>query len=186
MNPPGLPTALLAVTLALRAVSPVGAAAAALLLGSVAGAAWTSGARRAEAAQFRAALPQAAPAAPQAASAQTRIADNLADFYGSLGDIRYSEQQVRTLFGLAGKAGLVLNQGEYRSAYDRQGRFHTYRVTLPVKGGYGAVWRFAMLALSSIPFASLDEISFRRASAGEAGVEARLQLTIYLADGEAG
>ena len=58
---------------------------------------------------------------------------------------------------------------------------YTYQVTLPVKGSYGAVWKFGMLALRAIPFASLDEISFRRDAIGDAAVEARLRLTLYLA-----
>jgi hypothetical protein len=74
----------------------------------------------------------------------------------------------------------VLRQGEYKAAYDRDARIHTYQVSLPVKGSYRAVWQFAMLALRAIPFASLDELSFRRDAIGQADVEARLRLTLYL------
>ena len=112
--------------------------------------------------------------------------DNLLRFYDTLGEKRYAEQQVKTLFGLAAKANLTLSQGEYKSAFDRNGRLHTYQVTLPVKGSYGDVWQFALMALRAIPFASLDEISFKRESIGEAKVEARLRLTLYLADTPAG
>jgi hypothetical protein len=34
----------------------------------------------------------------------------------------------------------------------------------------------------SMPYASLDEISFRRESIGDEAVEARVQMTLYLAD----
>jgi hypothetical protein len=107
---------------------------------------------------------------------------NLALFYDNLGERRYAEQQVKTLFALAARSALVLSEGEYRSAIDRNGRFHTYQVTLPVKGSYGAIWQFGMRSLGAIPFASLDEISFRRDAIGEPAVEARLRLTLYLAD----
>jgi hypothetical protein len=125
-----------------------------------------------------AALPQppAAVAAPVSANA------NLALFYDTLGERRYAEQQVKTLFALASKTGLVLSQGEYKGAPERNGRFHTYQVNLPVKGNYGAIWQFAMLALRAIPFASLDEISFRRETIGETTVEARVRITFYLTD----
>jgi len=86
------------------------------------------------------------------------------------------------LFALASNSGLVLSQGEYKGTLDRDGRFHTYQIYLPVKGGYGAIWQFAVLALRAIPFASLDEISFRRDTIGESTVEAHLRITLYLTD----
>jgi hypothetical protein len=51
-----------------------------------------------------------------------RAADNLALFYAALGERRYAEQQVKTLFGLAAKNGLTLSQGEYKAGYDRNAR----------------------------------------------------------------
>ena len=55
-------------------------------------------------------------------------------------------------------------------------------LNLPVKGSYGAIWQFALGALRAIPFASLDDIGFRRDSIGDPVVEARLRLTLYLKD----
>lgn len=122
----------------------------------------------------QAAAPAPAPAAP---------VDNLAAFYGALGEQRYAEQQVKTLFGLAAKSGLSLRQGDYKAGYDRNAGVRTYQVNLPVKGSYAAIWQFAMAALRAIPFASLDDISFRRDAIGDPAVEARLRLTFYLRDG---
>jgi len=108
--------------------------------------------------------------------------DNLDAFYGALGQRRYAEQQLKTLFGLAAKSGLVLNQGEYKSARERNARVNTYQVNLPVKGSYAAIWQFSLAALRAIPYASLDDISFRRDNIGDPAVEARLRFTLYLAD----
>jgi hypothetical protein len=119
----------------------------------------------------------ATPAAPLAPAI-----DKLDAFYAALGPRRYAEQQVKTLFTLAGKNGLSLSQGEYKTGYDRNARVTTYQVNLPVKGSYGAIWQFAMGALRAIPFASLDDISFRRDTIGDPAVEARLRLTLYLKD----
>jgi hypothetical protein len=124
-----------------------------------------------------AAATPAASAAPAAPSI-----DNLDAFYAALGPRRYAEQQVKTLFTLAAKNGLSLSQGEYKTGYDRNARVTTYQVNLPVKGSYGAIWQFAMGALRAIPFASLDDISFRRDTIGDPAVEARLRLTLYLKD----
>ena len=124
-----------------------------------------------------AAAPSRAPAAAPAPPV-----DNLDAFYGTLGQRRYAEQQVKTLFGLAAQNGLTLSQGEYKSGWDRNARLHTYQVNLPVKGSYAAIWQFAMAALRAIPFAALDDISFRRDNIGDPAVEARLRLTFYLTD----
>nr|WP_314539736.1 hypothetical protein [uncultured Massilia sp.] len=137
----------------------------------------------AAAAAARAAREQDAAAAAQAAKAAPQQ-DNLAAFYGTLGERRHAEQQVRTLFALAEKSGLTLRQGEYKSARDRNAGVTTYQVNLPVKGSYAAIWQFAMAALRAIPFAALDDISFRREAIGDTAVEARVRLTLYLRDGD--
>jgi hypothetical protein len=119
-----------------------------------------------------------ASAAPPATPEQ-----NLALFYSTLGEQRYAEQQVKILFGLAAKAGLTLNQGEYKRAVEQASGVETYQVVLPVKGSYQAVWAFTLGALREIPFAALDEISFRRDSIADNTLEARVRLTFYLKRG---
>jgi hypothetical protein len=179
---------LLRLRLAVAALGPVACGAAVLCLAGALALAWLLPERALQGRRHAVALglatlpppvlaPVAAPASPN---------ENLALFYDTLGERRYAEQQVKTLFALAAKSGLVLSQGEYKSAVDQNGRFHTYQVNLPVKGSYGAIWQFAMQALRAIPFASLDEISFRRDTIGAPAVEARLRLTLYLADQAAG
>ncbi len=111
--------------------------------------------------------------------------ENLTVFYAALGERRYAEQQVATLFALAAKSGLTLAQGEYKGSYDEAARVTTYQVVLPVKGSYQAIWQFALACLQTVPFASLDDISFRREAIGEPVVDARLRLTFYLGEGGA-
>ena len=124
--------------------------------------------------------PRPAPAAPPPSSDQ-----NLRHFYATLGERRGVEHQLKQVFALAERHGLALRQGEYRATNDRNAKLVAYQVNLPVKGSYGAIWEFAMDVLRAIPHASLDDVAFRRDSVGEAGVEARLRLTFYLADGRA-
>ncbi|WP_332847859.1 hypothetical protein [Massilia sp. S19_KUP03_FR1] len=169
--------------LATRSIGPVAGSALLVSIAALALLAWTAGARTQEAQQHAAALVRAAtpPVAP-VVSAQAAANDNLALFYATLGERRYTEQQIKTLFGIAEKTGILLRQGEYKAAYDQNGKLHTYQVTLPVKGSYQAVWQFAMLSLRAIPFAALDDIGFRRDDIGAAGVDARVRFTLYLAD----
>jgi hypothetical protein len=185
MNALSLNAAWLRLRLALAATGPVVFGALALCVLALAALAWLVQARdlvdlaRVEARRV-AALP---PPAPVIAATPPATDDyHLALFEAALGERRHAEQGVKTLFKLAGQAGLTLRQGEYKAAYDRNARLHTYQVTLPVKGSYGAIWQFALGALRAIPFAALDEISFKRDAIGEANVEARLRLTFYLTE----
>lgn len=179
-----LSTAWLQLRLAARRVSPLTQAA---LLLSVAGFGtllWLAPAREgleAEREQLRreAATPPTLAAAPVPVSS---AAERLASFHAALGAQRDVEPGMKTLFRLAAKTGLVLRQGEYKRAYDRNAKLHTYQVNLPVKGSYAQVWQFAFDALLALPYASLDDVSFRRDTIGETAVEARLRLTFYLQD----
>lgn len=166
--------------LLLGRVGPVGIASTVLLLVCAAGLAWLAQAtdlleRRQQLAVRMAALPRGEPKV-QPAPAN----DNMVLFYRSLGERRQAGEQVRTLFALASKSGLVLSKGEYREVFDPNARVWSYQVTLPVKGSYSAIWDFALQSLQAIPFASLDDIGFHRDAVGEANVEARLRFTLYL------
>jgi hypothetical protein len=129
------------------------------------------------------AQPLPAPSTLAASPAPPSANQNLAVFYGVLGEQRYAEQQVKLLFDLAAQSNLVLSQGEYKAGFDKASRVSTYQIILPVKGPYQAIWQFAMQSLRAMPFASLDEVGFRRESIAEPTVEARLRFTLYLKDG---
>jgi hypothetical protein len=140
-------------------------------------------AKQAAVASAVAAKPATAPMPVAALAVVSGPEQNLAQFYANLGDKRDAEQQLKTLFALAAKSGLSLTAGQYRAAYDQNGRFHTYQVSLPVRGSYRALWQFCLQALATVPFAALDEISLRRESIGEPVLEARVRFTLYLKDG---
>lgn len=166
---------------ALRAGAPA-CIAAGLCVAGIAAWAWVVPHQAALSKQLTQPLPVPAPlsSAPPPPSAN----QNLAGFYEVLGEKRYTEQQVKILFDVAARSNLILSQGEYKSAYDKASGVTTYQIVLPVKGPYGAVWRFAMEALRSMPFAALDEVAFRRDNIADPTVEARLRLTLYLKDAE--
>ena len=181
VSAPNVGSLVLRLGIALRRAGPVALGAAVVLAASAVALMWIVPEHEARAAQHRAVLAQATAApAPLAVQVAQPQAPSIDAFYSALGERRDAEQQVRTLFGLAEKAGLSLRQGEYRGAYDRNARVYAYQVTLPVRGPYKSVWGFAMSSLASIPFASLDEISFKRESVGDVNVDARLRLTLYL------
>jgi len=117
-----------------------------------------------------------ASAAPQAAPPS-----NLGAFQAALGDIHQADQALKTIFAEADRQLLVLDEAEYRLAYDKAGGFYAYSVRLPVKGGYLALRIFCEQVLLALPYSSLDEISFKRRAAGETDLDARLHFTLYLA-----
>jgi len=182
-------TAWLRLHLALRALNPVTVGALLLLSAGCAALAWVLPAReeleaeRARARRLAALPPPVTVSGTAPVVLESSSTDNLALFRSALGRQRDVEPGLKTLFALADKAGLVLRQGEYKRGFDRNAQLHTYQINLPVKGSYAQVWQFALGALRALPSASLDDISFKRDSIGETGLEARLRLTLYLADG---
>lgn len=128
--------------------------------------------------QAQEALRVAESASPE--STRSLPEQRLAGFYDILGDSRYTEQQVKTLFAIAAKVGLVLNQAEYKSILDKGSRTTTYQILLPVKGNYQNIRKFCEQTLLAIPFASLDEISFKRDAITNNTLEAKLRFTLYL------
>ena len=103
-------------------------------------------------------------------------------FYEALGERRYAEQQIKTLFAVANRTGLSLDQAEYKSAFDKNSNTNTFQIILPVKGPYPAIREFCEKTLLAIPFASLDEMNFKRDTIANRTLEAKLRFTLYLAD----
>jgi hypothetical protein len=122
-----------------------------------------------------------APAAPKAIPVSPAQA-NLTAFYATLGTRQAAVEQVRTLFVLAHEAGLSLDKGEYKSAYNVNSRSHAYQVLLPVTGTYSAIRLFCEKVLVAIPFASLDEIGFKREAVAAGALQAKLRFTLHLGD----
>ena len=104
---------------------------------------------------------------------------NFNAFMNNLGDARHAEQQLQTLFTIARDLELELPQGQYKLACDEAGELCSYRVQLPVTGSYTLVRTFMEQALQAIPFASLDELSFKRESVTDGEIEARLGITLF-------
>jgi hypothetical protein len=182
MNNVNLAALALRARLALQRVGAPACIAIVLCAAGVAAWAWLLPQRAAQAQLMARPLP--APATLVVPPAPPSANQNLADFYDTLGEKRYAEQQVKLLFDLAAKSNLMLSQGEYKAAYDKASRVGTYQIILPVKGPYQSIWQFSMRALREMPFASLDEVGFRREAIADATVEARLRFTLYLKDGE--
>jgi len=108
-------------------------------------------------------------------------ADNLQTYHSALGDAGQAEQYVRTLFALARKAGIELVQGDYKWEFDSGSNTYRYQILLPVKGGYGSIRYFCEQALLAMPFAALDELTFKRESIADEDLDSSVRFTLFLA-----
>lgn len=112
----------------------------------------------------------------------SNLEKNRVKFYEVLGETAYAEQQVKILFNIAESLGLALNQGEYKSHFDKNSNTYLYQIQLPIKGSYPLIRQFCEKTLLAIPFASLDEMSFKRETIGSNIIEAKLRFSLYLGD----
>ncbi|MGA8146362.1 MAG: hypothetical protein WB870_02145 [Gallionellaceae bacterium] len=131
-------------------------------------------------AQARQAL--SAPSASDVAAQGSVAEQNLRKFYAVLGDRSETEQSLKTLFAIAAQTGISLDQGEYQWQVEKNSSTYRYQILLPVKGSYSAIRRFCEKTLQALPFASLDELSFKRESIGEDELDANLRFALYLKD----
>lgn len=115
---------------------------------------------------------------------QTPVPDDnlqrLNAFYEMLGEKKHVEQQVKTVLYLANEAGIILKSGEYQLEENSVGKFHVYKMQLPLKGSYSQIRKFAEQVLLTIPFASLDEISFKREVISGTSIESKVMFSIYV------
>ncbi|WP_245983018.1 hypothetical protein [Trinickia fusca] len=123
---------------------------------------------------------RSAPFPARTVAPQALAAERLATFYTRLDDAGHTELIVAGLFQAASDAGVTLDKAEYMPARDAVGRFDTYSIALPVKGGYPSIRRFCESVLLAMPYAALDNIRFKRSSVSEPGVKAELRFTMFL------
>jgi len=171
-------------------ITPGATAAVALCIGGGVAWGWWVPHARTAATQAQIAAQQAVANARRNAVRQEQVMRSapqarLADFYAVLGDASRAEHPLETLFALANANGLQLEKGEYKRSLDAPSGVYSYQAQLPVRGSYASVRRFCEAALRALPYASLDDISFRREGVANGVLEARLRFTFHLAEGRA-
>jgi hypothetical protein len=111
--------------------------------------------------------------------------DDLTRFYHFF-DGPPTTRWLKKLYAAAAAQDLVLTRAEYRMTPERSGRLVRYQITLPVQGSYVQIRRFIAQALTDVPVAALDAISFKRETIGATQLEAQVKLTLYLNADRAG
>lgn len=105
---------------------------------------------------------------------------NLLRFSQQLGAHGYAEQQIKTLYAIAESHNLQILKADYKYVFHQDGQFYSYQIVLPIKGSYLNIRFFAEDFLLNLPFASLDQISFKREIANLPLVEAKMQFSLFL------
>ena len=121
-----------------------------------------------------AALRSGAEAAPLSAAARR------AQFFGGLPAQAELTQHIERIYAAAALEQLSLLHGEYTGAEVAGTGLVRYRLVLPVKGSYGQVKRFIAAATAAIPGLALDDLGLQRGTVGEAQLEAKVQLSLFL------
>jgi Tfp pilus assembly protein PilO len=108
--------------------------------------------------------------------------EQLGNFYGAFPSAAAAPDLLDKIYRAAARRGLALAQGEYRLRRERSGLLMRYQIMLPVSGPYLQVREFLGDVLKQIPFLALDNVSFQREKIGETAVEARISMTLYIAE----
>jgi hypothetical protein len=108
------------------------------------------------------------------------VGERLSDFYQHFPPGQSTPDWLRKIYIAAANQTIQLNQGDYRLVPDKTGKLAGYQINLPVQGSYAQVRKFIVQVLNDVPTASLDELTFRREAIGNAEVEAKIRLTLYL------
>lgn len=116
------------------------------------------------------------------ASAPVTAPAQLAAYYRFFPPETSTPDWLDKVFNAARKQRLELIEGKYRVRHERAGSLIRYQMTLPVKGTYAQVQHFIAAVLSEIPIAALKGVTFERHKIGDAVVEAKIQLTLYLGE----
>ena len=105
----------------------------------------------------------------------------LVGFYGNLATRHEASAALRALFDAAAAESLSLERGEYRVVRDPSSRLVRYQIVLPVHGSYVAIRRFVVRAVNEVPGLALEQLDLRRETAASRTIDARVQLTLFLA-----
>lgn len=117
-----------------------------------------------------------------ASDAPQAPAEKLAAFHAFFPSSKSLPDMLDKIFSAAKRQSLVLEHGEYGVYKDSVGGLMRYQITLPVRGSYPQIRKFVDAALAEVPALALDSIQFERRKIGDATVDAKLKLVVFLGD----
>lgn len=91
-----------------------------------------------------------------------------------------AEAAQRTLFTLAAKTGLSLDEASYERVQTSKSELPQLRMTVPVTGSYAAIRQFSAQVLRALPSVALARAAFKRDSVEASTVSATLVFVLFL------
>lgn len=88
---------------------------------------------------------------------------------------------IEKVYAAAEARGVTLPRGEYALTPEPKSGLVRYRMVLPVSGSYEQIRGFIADSLRNVPTLALDDIEFQREKIGDPQLEAKIQMTLYLA-----
>ncbi len=125
-------------------------------------------------------LAQATQRGAQAAARPQSNAEKLAAFYAAFPTADQLPDLLGKVYVAAKDQNLRLEQGEYRLVARQGGALTQFQIVLPVRGSYPQIRKFVDAALEQVPTLSLDSIHFERQKVGDATIDAKVRLLVYL------
>lgn len=120
----------------------------------------------------------------EALRARQTEAPQRVDTLDRLTDPRETPEAVGRLFKAAGRAGLALDQGEYRLQGGPDGAgLLRYQIVLPAEASYPVLRSFLADALNANPGLALDGLNLSRDRVETGELKAMLRFTLYLDPG---
>lgn len=108
--------------------------------------------------------------------------EQLAAFRGFFPLSDSTPQWLARIEAAATRNGVQLSAGEYRVARAAATRLVRYQISLPVQGTYAQLRAFVASVLEDVPAAAVEEVTLKREAVGNARLEARIRITLFLAD----
>ena len=94
---------------------------------------------------------------------------------------RYAEvnDQLALLHSLAGRNGLALRTGEYRTTTGKSGRVGRLQVTVRTEGGYIDLQRFLRELPAVLPAIAVSRITMTRQKTSDASLDATMEFALF-------
>jgi Tfp pilus assembly protein PilO len=106
--------------------------------------------------------------------------EQLAEFYRIFPGERDGADLIGRIAAIAERHGLSLEQGEYKTIPDKQGRLTRMQMILPLKGSYAQIRACLTDLVKDIPVVALEQVQFERQKVGDPLLDAKLRLVVFL------
>jgi hypothetical protein len=137
--------------------------------------------QRAEAARLSVAAMQGQPAA--GASKRDKVlspGEQLAAFYAFFPSELDAPDAIGKIVAIARRHGLSLQQAEYKAERDKTGKLTRLQMSLPFRAAYAPIRQFLSTLRTEMPAVALEQVQFERQKVGDAVIDAKLRLVIFL------